>query len=227
MTLERGSAQLTGAATQRRRLAILALLAVAGERGMSRDKLVGYLWPETDTKRARHVLNQLVYAQRQQFGPDDLLAGRKTLRLNDRVIWTDVGEFDQALAAGEDERAVTLYAGPFMDGFFLEGSPEFEEWADGQRRRLARGCMEAVRRMAEQAGATGKAQEEVKWWRRAVDLEPLDNGSVFHLVDALATAGDRIAALQEARRYEERLQRELGVPVDPRMRQLMAQLMGG
>jgi DNA-binding SARP family transcriptional activator len=192
---------------------------------MSRDKLVGYLWPETDTKRARHVLNQLVYAQRQQFGPDDLLSGRKTLRLNDRVIWTDVREFEQALARGEDEPAVALYAGPFLDGFFLEGSPEFEQWADGQRRRLARACIEAVRRMAELAGANGKAQDAVKWWRRAVDLEPLEAGSVFCLVEALAAAGDRIAALQEARRYEDRLQRELGVPVEPRMRELMSQLM--
>ena len=225
MTLQRGSAQLTGAATQRRRLAILALLAVAGERGMSRDKLVGYLWPETDTKRARHVLNQLVYAQRQQFGPDDLLAGRKTLRLNDRVIWTDVGEFDQALTQGDDERAVALYAGPFLDGFFLEGSPEFEEWVDAQRRRLGRGCIEAVRRLAERAGANGHVQDRVKWWRRAVDLEPLEAGSVISLVEALAAAGQRIAALQEARHYEERLQRELGVPVEPRLRELMSQLM--
>ena len=225
MTLQRGSAQLTGAATQRRRLAILALLAVAGERGMSRDKLVGYLWPETDTKRARHVLNQLVYAQRQQFGPDDLLAGRKTLRLNDRVIWTDVGEFDQALTQGDDERAVALYAGPFLDGFFLEGSPEFEEWVDAQRRRLGRGCIEAVRQLAERAGANGHVQDRVKWWRRAVDLEPLEAGSVISLVEALAAAGQRIAALQEARHYEERLQRELGVPVEPRLRELMSQLM--
>ncbi len=34
------------------------------------DKLVAYLWPESDAERARHVLNQLLYAQRRQFGED-------------------------------------------------------------------------------------------------------------------------------------------------------------
>src|SRR6188472_3438789 len=62
LTLTRGTEDLTGAATQRRRLALLVLLAVAGPVGMSRDKLLAYLWPESDVERARHVLNQLLYA---------------------------------------------------------------------------------------------------------------------------------------------------------------------
>ena len=43
LSLSRGTENLTGAVTQRRRLAILVLLAVAGDVGMSRDKLVAYL----------------------------------------------------------------------------------------------------------------------------------------------------------------------------------------
>ena len=38
----------TGAAQQRKTLGLLALLAAAGERGLSRDKLIACLWPETD-----------------------------------------------------------------------------------------------------------------------------------------------------------------------------------
>src|SRR5262245_7021734 len=48
LTLARGSEDLTGAVTQRRRLALLALLAASGPAGMSRDKLLAYLWPESD-----------------------------------------------------------------------------------------------------------------------------------------------------------------------------------
>src|SRR6266404_7134855 len=89
LSLSRGEENLTGAVTQRRRLAILALLAVAGESGMSRDKLQAYLWPEADAERARHVLNQLLYAQRRQVGNEALFVGRKTLRLNRDLIATD------------------------------------------------------------------------------------------------------------------------------------------
>src|SRR4051812_5849251 len=89
LSLSRGDENLTGAASQRRRLAILVLLAVAGEAGMSRDKLVAYLWPESETERARHVLNQLLYAQRRQVGDDALFLGRKTLRVNRAVLTSD------------------------------------------------------------------------------------------------------------------------------------------
>ena len=45
---------------QRRRLALLALLATAGERGLSRDKVLGYLWSESSSENARHALEQLL-----------------------------------------------------------------------------------------------------------------------------------------------------------------------
>src|SRR6185503_15476783 len=41
-----------GRAGQRRRLALLAILAHARGRPVSRDKLIALLWPETDTERA-------------------------------------------------------------------------------------------------------------------------------------------------------------------------------
>jgi DNA-binding SARP family transcriptional activator len=39
------STPLERVAVRRRPLVLLALLAAAGERGMSRDKITGYLWP--------------------------------------------------------------------------------------------------------------------------------------------------------------------------------------
>ena len=58
------------AARQRRRLALLALLAPRGEHGMTRDKLLGYLWPEQTAERARHALEQLIYYLRREVSGD-------------------------------------------------------------------------------------------------------------------------------------------------------------
>jgi DNA-binding transcriptional activator of the SARP family len=59
---------LPGTAGQPKALALLALLAVAYQRGLSRDRLVGYLWPEVPPKTAAHRLNQLLYALRRDLG---------------------------------------------------------------------------------------------------------------------------------------------------------------
>ena len=74
---------LTGAAAQRRRLALLAILAVAGARGVSRDKVVALLWPERDAERARHALAQLLYAMRRDLPAGAVAADGGTLLVVD------------------------------------------------------------------------------------------------------------------------------------------------
>src|SRR5262249_53897976 len=80
--VETDGRRLTGAAAQPRRLALLALLAAAGEQGRTRDQLLAMLWPETDEERARKGLNQAIYALRQEMGADDVFLGTRDLRLN-------------------------------------------------------------------------------------------------------------------------------------------------
>src|SRR6185295_338248 len=111
--------------TQRRRLALLALLAVAGERGLTRDKLVAYLWPESPSDNARHALEQLLYALRRQLG-DSALLGPDPLRVNPEILTSEVAEFRQAIGRGAPPEAVALYRGPVQNRFSLSEAAESE-----------------------------------------------------------------------------------------------------
>ncbi|MGH7513364.1 MAG: AfsR/SARP family transcriptional regulator [Gemmatimonadales bacterium] len=224
VSLFRGDENLTGAVTQRRRLGILVLLAASGATGLSRDKLLALLWPESDADSARHVLNQLLYAQRRQVGDDGLFLGRKTLRLNPAVIGSDVDAFEGALEADDLDAAANLYRGPFLDGFFLKDAPEFERWADQQRGRLARRAVGAFTELAGRSADTGDHRSAADWWRRAVDVDPFDSQSALALVRALAAGGDRAGALVMARRHEELLRTELGVDPDADFIETVAKL---
>src|SRR5262249_40587253 len=77
------SAPLSGAALQRRPLALLAFLATAQGPGRTRDEILLHLWPDSTHARARNVLKQTLYALRRDLGaPDLLIADRDRLRLN-------------------------------------------------------------------------------------------------------------------------------------------------
>ena len=106
----------TGAAQQRKTLGLLALLAAAGQRGLSRDKLIASLWPETDAEHGRGLLNQACYALRRDLHARDLFLGSIQLRLNSAVISSDVESFACALEENDPHRAVSFYAAPFLDG---------------------------------------------------------------------------------------------------------------
>jgi serine/threonine-protein kinase len=194
--------------TQRRRLALLALLAAAGDRGLTRDKIVGYLWPESTPEHARHALEQLLYAVRQQV-PEDLILGPDPLRLNARTVESDLDRFRQALSAEDWPTADGLHRGPFLDGFYLNEAPEFERWSDQERTRLLAEHARALRRLAAAAESQGRHTAEIDIWRRLAEADPLGEQTAAALVRAMAGAGDWTGARRYAQEFESRLRREV------------------
>jgi adenylate cyclase len=204
-----------GAASQRKPLALLALLAVAGPRGISRDKIMGYLWPEAPTDRATHRLTQVLYSLRHELRAEDLFLGSADLRLNPDLIATDLTDFHQALADGCPDQAVGVYGGPFLDGFFLNGATEFEHWADGERANLERRYKTALERLAEQAMASADHGAVAHWCSRLAETDPLNAHTAVRYMEALARTGDRAGAIRVGRSHEARLREELNAGPDP------------
>ena len=189
---------LTGPAVQRHRLALLALLAAAHPRAVSRDKLMAGLWSERESEPARRLLNQAVHAVRQALGAEAILSSGEELQLNTDLVRCDLVAFEEALAGGELGRAVALYTGPFIDGFFLDDAPEFERWVDRERDRLAAAYAKAVEGLAEAAERAGDTGAAVEWWKTRADQDPYDSRVALRLMQALEGIGNRAGALQHA-----------------------------
>jgi TolB-like protein/DNA-binding SARP family transcriptional activator/thioredoxin-like negative regulator of GroEL len=208
---------------QRRRLALLAVLAASGERGRSRDQLLGLFWPDASQSRAQHSLGQLLYAIRTSLG-GDAFAGTSPLRLNSAFITSDIGDFTDALARGDAEAAVGHYRGRFLDGFNLTDAPEFEHWMDAERGRIERVYMETLERLAKSAEDARDFAAAVRWRQKLIDADPVSSKHAMGLMRAMMNAGDYAAALQYAERYEAVVARELGTSVGPAVAALVAEV---
>jgi serine/threonine-protein kinase len=213
------------AAPQRRRLALLALMAAAGERGISRDKVVACLWPESAADSARHALEQLLYELRRQL-PNAIVPGSDPLRLDPAIVSSDVAEFSVRVAAGDLAGAAALYRGPFLDGFFLAGAPEFERWAERERMRLSAEHERVLRALAEAAEVDGRRNDEVDLKRRLAAADPLGERPAVDLVRVLAVAGDWVGAARAARAYVTRVREELPGVQPPDLEALVDRLHG-
>src|SRR5947208_2417258 len=200
----------TGAAQQRKTLALLALLAAAGQRGLSRDKLIASLWPETDAEHGHGLLRQACYALRRDLLARELFLGSIQLRLNPAVISSDVESFARALEANDPIRAVSVYAAPFLDGFYLNGGGEFETWAETERDRLATQCRAALEVLSAEATRRGEHRVAAGWWRRLLELDRLSSHAELGLMRALDDAGERAEALRCGEVYGELVRSELG-----------------
>jgi DNA-binding SARP family transcriptional activator len=222
--LTRDGARVDALSGQRRALALLAVLGAAGERGVSRDTLVGQLWPESDDEHARTSLKQLVRSVRSRLDTPELLLGSAELRLNPDLVTADVAEFRAALTRGDQEAAAALYAGAFLDGFFLRGADPFERWVAAERAALAQDFARVLEALAERASANGDVRAAVESWRRLASADPLNARAVLGLMRALDVAGERAAALQHARVYEQLVREELDAAPEPAVTALVERL---
>ena len=122
--------RVAGAAGQGQPLALLAVLACAGERGISRDRVTALFWPDASGQQASHRLSQLTHSIRRSLGCSDLMTGASDLSLRPDRIGCDLWELTAARGRGDFELAASLYAGPLLDGFFLPESLEFDRWLE-------------------------------------------------------------------------------------------------
>lgn len=199
---------------QRRSLALLAILASSRSNGVSREKVIGILWPESDAESARASLRQALFATRREMQSDEVILGTSELSLNPAMIASDVNEFIVAIKARDYERAVELHGGYFLDTVQVRSSAEFDRWCDSQRSVFTGEYKRALEQLAAAASARGQNLNAVAWWRRLVLEDPLSSRYAAGLMTAFVAAGDSGAALNHYRAYETLVREELSSAPD-------------
>jgi len=196
-------------------LACLALLAHAGDRGVPRERLESLLFealPASESS-SRMVENALA-AIRSEMGPADVLMGDRVIQLEPSLVDSDVNRFT---AMVRDERladAVGEYHGPFLHGFALAQAPAFAKWVQRTGAELAFEYAIALERLAREAEARGEHADAVRWWRKLVGQDPLNGRLTVGLMQALAAAGDRAGAIEQASIYEVLIDEDVELPPD-------------
>ena len=199
--------------------ALLAYLAVEAERPHSRDELAGLLWPEQPEQAARNNLRQTLANLRhaisdQTVDPAFLLITRETVQFNSGSdTWLDAAEFGDLLDACDVhihrrsetckscaqrlQQAGDLYRGDFLDGFFLNDSTAFEEWALVKRENLRRKALHALYQLADYHERLGNYERALNYALQQLVLDPWREEAHRQAMRVLAYSGQRSAALAQ------------------------------
>jgi DNA-binding SARP family transcriptional activator/tetratricopeptide (TPR) repeat protein len=215
---------VSGRVAQERKLAVLAVLARAENRTVTRDFLAGMFWPESDQSRARHNVADAVWVTRSALGERAVLSWGNRLTLNPEVVGTDVEALEAAFGEGGLARAADLYTGRFMEGFHISGAPEFEHWLDHERSRLLAAHTARFEALVREAVESGRAAEAVPAAMRLAAADPLNSRLAVLRMDVLAASGDSAGAIREGERHARLLDDELQIPapreIEERIREL-------
>lgn len=223
--LQSDGVRVGGAATQRRSLALLSVLAVHGSAGVSRDRLLALLWPDGDPEKVRHALTQSLYHIRRALSCDDLfvIAG-SNIALNSERITTDVGRLIELSARDDHAGVAAIYDGPFLDGFVLPSSVDFDQWMSVERSRFQQLASRALERLGTAAETGADWPAAVDAYKRLVALDPLGASATMRLMRALWSSGDRTGAIQQGRTHAALIYEELEIEPDIAVQRLIDEI---
>lgn len=183
-------------------------LAVAEGEPVPREQLMDMLWPdEGDVARLGARLSVLLSTIRRILG-GGLLADRAAVRLDVAIVRLDIADVYDAVGRADDLAAIEAYRGAVL--------PEdaYEDWATAADQRLSSAIVDARRRLATEATASGRFDDAVLHVTAILGLDPFDERAHETLVRAMAASGRLGDAARAEQRYRERMA-ELGVRPQP------------
>ena len=195
--------------------ALLCYLAVTG-RPHSRPALAGLLWSDKPEAAALTNLRQTLSALRRSLG-SHLRITRHSVSLEPTAPrWLDTEVFaDKLLSSRSDaqklQEAVEIYRGDFLEGFYVQGAPAFEEWAIVERERLRTMALEALHMLTTHHARTAEYATALHYATRLLAMAPWQEEAHRLKMLLLARSGRYTEALAQYERCRQVLAAELNV----------------
>jgi len=200
---------------------LLAYLILHRHRPQPRERLIGLFWGERPERKARHSLSTALWHIRRSLPHEELiLSDPHTAQFDpQRDLWLDVEEFERQVTghrvtSDEDDsllityysslqRAVALYRGDFLDGFY-------DDWIINERYRLETLFVEALARLMVAHEREGEHEPALATALRLLAHDPLREDAHRLAMRAYCRLGRRNAALEQYHHCREIVLEELG-----------------
>jgi len=200
---------------------LLAYLILHRHRPQPRDRLIGLFWGDRPERKARHSLSTALWHIRRSLPYQELiLSDPHTVQFDPQSdLWLDVEEF-QVLSSSVSgypslkpetvkletkrlQRAVALYRGDFLDGFY-------DDWIINERYRLETLLLKALARLMVGHEARGEHDAALATALRLLGHDPLREDAHRLAMRAYCRLGRRNAALEQYHHCREVVLEELG-----------------
>jgi WD40 repeat protein/DNA-binding SARP family transcriptional activator len=244
-----GGQPVRGFPTEKAR-ALLAYLALEGERPHTRALLAALLWPDisetaalTNLRNTASRLRSTLDAAAPGLATALLISTRQSFQLDAALLHVDGVTFERLLAETAAHphtalhacdaclerlaEAVGLYRGELLAGFGLADAPAFEEWLVLRREVLRRQFTDALQALASAHEQRGDYERAHKNATRLLSEDPYREEAHRQVMRLLALRGLPHQALAQYAACQRLLQNELGVEPDAQTTALFEQIKRG
>jgi TolB-like protein len=227
--LDLSSADRSAQDLTRQRRVILACLALAGERGLTRAELCALFWPDSPSTQSRNSLRQALAAIRRALsdnpcdGVMSLESDLEVVKLSAKAGVIDVPAFRNGLKEGNRAGwivAAAAYRGELLAG--VELSEDVEQFVSFHRRGLSDQAQSLAERLSEAEDASDESLDAAQALAECVlQSTPASEEAHRALMHVHLRRGRTNAALRQFEQCEMALKRELRAEPDTKTRRLL------
>lgn len=178
---------------------------------ITRTEIAGLLWPDEDEAIAKKNLRNAIYQAKRCVGEDFILSPKKLLlELNPALgISCDATLFSEDPAAH-----LSVYDGPFLQGFYVKDSEQYDFWVTRMRSFYEEKYIAHAYQQLEKEIEEGQNENVEKSIHTLISMDEYDERSVRLLMRYYAKTGRTGKVIETYYNLKKLLRDELGVSPD-------------
>ena len=206
-------------------IALVCLLILNQNKYLSREKLITYLWPDSNEDAAKYN----IWMIKKNIGTDEngeefLYVDKERCGINEKYIfYCDILQIMKFKPGREDsiEGLLALrasFAGDFMEGCYFNNCNDFNEIIIFERTHFEDQRVKILKRLTElyeEEGDTEKCEEVLK---EILDIEPYDEDMALMMIRLYVRSGKRSKAIIYYNTFRNRLAGGLGIEPSEKLR---------
>ena len=210
-------------------IALVCLLALNEKRYLSREKIEGYLWPDSNTEAARYNLRYNLWLIKKNIGPDK--KGQPFLYVDNYCcsINTDY-EFNcdiidiMKFKSSEDDSVKSilklkkLFRGDLLEGCYFKKCDELNDLIIFERMKFEQHKVRILKRLVELYEKENNYDDCLQVMNEILEIEPYDEEMVLKTLNIYVKCGKPVTAITYYNSFSEILANSLGIFPSPKLR---------
>jgi len=203
--------------------AFISLLMLDPGKQISREKVIAYLWADSDEEAARYNLRYNLWNIKKLIPTDEqgnelILSHKDNCRINPAYQYkSDVRELSRYEMKGRDasiEELIAckeLFRGDFLEGIYLKNCDEFNEKIILERMVYQNKYIELLKKIADNYETCKKYKECIQALNELICIEPYNEAVAHKQICAYINWGKRTEAISYYKKFEATLRSNLNV----------------
>lgn len=217
-------------------VALICLLVLNRNRNMSKEKIIAYLWPDSDEEAAKSNLRFNLWnikktIPQNEEGEDFILSGKDFCRINEKYEFQcDKTQLDSCKVSQIERiedllRLKDLFQGDFLEGLYLRNCNEFNEMILFERVVCQNKQVEILEKLIGLYEEQERYEEELEILNEVAAIEPYNEQFAYQAIQTYGRLGNRTAAINYYKNFEIVLRRNLNISPNNELKLLYKEML--